>query len=219
MSTRYVTASAAVTPAFQTVRRSVLGALAGTLAVLGLLAFAAPANGQTGGASELTQPFELRPFAGAFIGTGNQRELVDNAFLTGLQGSWRISPAVALTGTFGWSPNRDRQIVSGERLDIFQYDVGVEARAASLVDNGTFDFSPFIGAGLGGRTYSYRDFDADSKTHFNGYGAVGGDLGYGRVGLRVEARDYVSRYTPLDGIGDTEARNDIALAAGLYLRF
>jgi hypothetical protein len=218
MLTHRIAATAAPTR-LQAVRRVVQRAFVGTVAVLGLSALANPASAQIGGPGDLSQGlFEVRPFAGAFIGTGDQRDLLVDAFMTGVQGSWRIIPAVAMTGTFGWSPNRD-QTIARERLDIFQYDVGVEARANSFLSNGTVDFSPFIGAGLGGRTYSYRDHDADTKTHFNGYGAVGGDLGVGRVGLRLEARDYVSRFTPLSGDGDTEARNDITLAAGLYLRF
>lgn len=218
MSTSHFEANAAGS-AFSVLRRVALGVLASAFAVLALTGMAEPAAAQVGGPSSLSQGvFEVRPFAGAFFATGDQRDLLDDAFLTGLQASVRIIPALAVTGTFGWSPNKDL-ITSSEKLDIFQYDVGVEARAASLAGNGRVDFSPFIGAGLGGRTYSYRDLDADSRTHFNGYGAVGGDLGFGRVGLRVEARDYISRFKPLIGEGDAEARNDIALAAGLYVRF
>lgn len=220
MSTGHHGTAAAAQPGFASLRRITFGALAGVVALLSLTAVATPVAAQLGGTSVRSPgSLEVRPFAGAFIGTGDQRELLGDEVFTGLQASWRIIPALAVTGTFGWSPNRDRLQSVSEKLDIFQYDVGVEARAASLVGNGSVDFSPFVGLGLGGRTYSYRDLDADSQTHFNGYGAIGGDLGFGRVGLRVEGRDYVSRFKPLTGDGDAEARNDVTLAAGLYYRF
>jgi hypothetical protein len=50
-------------------------------------------------------------------------------------------------------------------------------------------------------------------------GALGGEVGFGRLGLRVEGRDYVSRFEPLIGDGDTKTRNDVTLAAGLTVRF
>lgn len=220
MSTRHHGSAATAQSAVGSVRRITFGVLAGALAVVALTFGATPATAQLGGGSVRSPGWlEVRPFAGAFIGTGDQRDLLDDELYTGLQASWRILPVLAVTGTFGWSPNQDRLRTVGEKLDVFQYDVGVEARAASLIGNGSVDFSPFVGLGLGGRTYSYRDLDADSQTHFNGYGAVGGDVGFGRIGVRVEGRDYVSRFKPLTGGGDAEARNDLTLAAGLYYRF
>ena len=52
-----------------------------------------------------------------------------------------------------------------------------------------------------------------------GYGALGGEAGFGRTGLRLEARDYISRFEPLTGNGDAKTRNDVTLAAGLTVRF
>ena len=51
-----------------------------------------------------------------------------------------------------------------------------------------------------------------------GYGALGGEIGFGHFGLRLEARDYLSRYVPTGGSGDAETRNDLALAPGLTFR-
>jgi len=80
------------------------------------------------------------------------------------------------------------------------------------------DFTPFIGLGAGGRTYKYRDLDdVDSRTHFLGYGALGGELGFGRIGVRLEGRDHVSGFKPLTRDGETRSRNDVTLAAGLTL--
>src|SRR5688500_18977048 len=133
--------------------------------------------------------FELRPYAGAYIPTGNQRDLLKDAVLVGGQASYRILPQLAITGTVGWSPSKDRITPGDETVDLWQYDLGAELRAPSWQRWGTLDFTPYVGLGGGGRTYSYRDLDVDSKTNIAGYGVLGSEVGFGRFGLRVEARD------------------------------
>ena len=163
--------------------------------------------------------FELRPFVGAYVPTGEQRDLLRDAVLVGAQASWRVRPALALTGTFGWAPSKDRLTPGDQTLDVYQYDVGAELRGASWLAGGGWDFSPFVGLGAGARTYDYRDLDVDARTNFAGYGAVGGDVGVGAVALRLELRNYVSRFKPLTGGGDAATRNDLGVAAGLSYRF
>jgi hypothetical protein len=197
--------------------------------VASLGAWAAPARAQTPGEPTTGAPsagstvqsrgFELRPLVGAYIPTGAQRDLLKDAVLVGAQASYAIVPQLAITGSFGWSPSKDRLTPGDQTLDLYQYDVGAEARGAGWVKGDTWEFVPFVGLGLGGRTYHYRDLDVGSTTDFDGYGALGGDLNFGRVGLRVEARDYVSQFKPLTGTGDTKTRNDITLASGLNVRF
>ena len=163
--------------------------------------------------------FEFRPYAGAYIPTGDQRDLLEDAVLVGAQASYRILPQLAVTGTFGWSPSKDRISVGNEKLDLYQYDIGAELRAPSWFTSGAWDFTPFAGLGVGGRTYDYRDLDdVDAKTNVAGFGVIGGELGFGRTGLRVEARDYVSQFKPFTG-GDSKTRNDVTVAAGLTVRF
>lgn len=162
---------------------------------------------------------EVRPFVGAYIPTGDQRDFLKDAVLVGGQASWQVIPAFALTGTFGWSPSKDRLTAGNQTLDLFQYDLGAELRAASWYDGGFVTLTPFVGLGAGGRTYSYRDLDVGNQTNFDGYGSVGGDIGFGPVALRIEARDYVSQFKPLTGVGDTKTRNDIGLTAGVSYRF
>ena len=165
--------------------------------------------------------FEVRPYVGAYIPTGDQRDLLEDAVLVGAQGSWRVNQMFAVTGTFGWAPSKDRIQAGDEWLDLYQYDVGAEVRAPAWYQASSWNFTPFAALGIGGRTYDYRDLDdVDSKTNVAGYGALGGEFGFGRLGLRVEARDYVSRFESLtDEDADAKTRNDVTLAAGLTVRF
>jgi hypothetical protein len=162
--------------------------------------------------------FELRPYAGAFIPTGKQRDLLRDAVLVGGQASYRLNPNVAVTGTLGWSPSKDRITPGDQKLDVWQYDLGAELRAPSWITSGALDFTPFAGLGAGARTYDYRDLDVDAKTNFAGYGVLGGEFGFGRIGWRLEARDYVSQFKPFDG-GDSKTRNDVTVTTGLTFKF
>lgn len=211
MSNRAHSAPAA-RPSARTLRRAALA-----LAVAGALpAFATHAAAQD---VPSQRALEIRPFTGAYVPTGDQRDLLRDAVVVGAQASYRFRPEFALTATFGWSPSEDRITAGDQTLDLLQYDVGAELRAPAWYDAGMVTFSPFVGLGVGGRTYSYRDLDAESRSNVAGYGAVGGDVGFGRWGLRLEARDYLSRFEPLTGTGDAETRNDVTLAAGLTLSF
>ena len=184
-----------------------------------LIALALVAKGTAAQAQSVVPAFELRPFVGAYIPTGDQRDLLKDAVLVGAQASWRVMPAFAFTGSFAWAPSKDRLRAGDPTLDIYQYDVGAELRKEALYNGGIWQFSPFVGLGVGGRTYDYRDLDVDAKTNVAGYGALGGDVGFGPVGLRVEARDYVSQFKPLSGNGDSKTRNDVGVAVGFTYRF
>ena len=48
-----------------------------------------------------------------------------------------------------------------------------------------------------------------------GYASLGGQLGYKRVGLRIEARDYATGFKPLAVAGTSDRRNDVAVLVGL----
>jgi len=184
------------------------------IAIAAVTAFTVAADAQTP-----TTKFEVRPFVGAYIPTGDQRDILKDAVLTGAQASWHVIPALSFTGAFAWSPSKDRITAGDQTLDIYQYDVGAELRGTSWYQTATWDFTPFAGLGVGGRTYSYRDLNAGSTTDFDGYGALGGDFGIGAFGVRIEGRDYVSQFKPLTGSRDTKTRNDIGLFVGLSYRF
>lgn len=163
----------------------------------------------------------IRPTVGVFVPTGDQRDLLDDAVLVGIQGSYNLTPTFALIGTVGWSPSKDRTL-SDEKVDLFQYDLGIEGRLRNLTPTASISTRPFATLGAGARTYHFRDLDADSQTNFLGFGAVGVDLAQatGPIGLRVEARDNVTAFKGLRGeLPERKARNDLQFTAGLTIGF
>lgn len=161
--------------------------------------------------------WEFRVTGGALIATGDQRNDVKDAQMSAAQLSWLVRPSLAITGTLGWARSRDLASVGRPKLDVFTSDLGVEARPRTWFADRAVSFAPFVGAGAGARSYNYRKLDVAATNNLAGYGAVGGELGVGRVGVRVEARDYVSGFEPLTGIGASGTRNDVVFMVGLRL--
>ncbi len=169
---------------------------------------AAPAHGH----------WQLIVSSGRFIPTGAQRAAVERGKATVAQVSYALQEGLALTTSFGWARTRDVAGLDSPRLDMFTYDVGAEVRAGKWLDRGRLSFSPFAGAGAGGRTYDYRGLAVHATHNLAGYVSAGGELGIAhRVTLRLEARDYLTGFKPLNGGGATEARNDVTVMAGLRL--
>jgi hypothetical protein len=153
--------------------------------------------------------------SGALVPTGTQRDAMSNGALSAAQLSYAVRPAVAMTATVGWARSHGRTSARDAKLDVFTYDLGAEIRGARWSAGRAVTFRPFAGAGAGVRSDDYRHLDLDATHVLAAYGSVGGELGAGRVRLRIEARDYVARFKPLDGRGGPDTRNDVALMAGL----
>ena len=192
----------------------------GTLAAVGtlglLLASARTSTAQA--PAEPTGAWEFRVPSGGLVPTGAQRNALKDAHLSAAQLSYAVRPAFAITATVGWARSRDLASANDPKLDVFTYDLGAEARAPEWLASRAVTFSPFVGAGAGARSYNHRKLDLDATHNVAGYGAVGGELGMGRVALRLEARDYVSRFRPLVGGGSARTRNDVVALLGLRLR-
>jgi hypothetical protein len=159
--------------------------------------------------------WEFRVPSGGLVPTGAQRGVIKDAHLTAAQVSYAIRPSFAITGTAGWARSRDLASAGDPKLDVFTYDLGAEARAPEWVKGRAVTFSACAGAGAGARSYNHRKLDVDATHNVAGYGAVGGELGMGRVGLRLEVRDYVAGFKPLGGSGTADTRNDVVIMAGL----
>ena len=181
------------------------------LAVLFTLPVAARAQ------SDSTSPrrWELRIPSGALMPTGEQREHLRSGSLTALQISWLPRQSLAVTSTLGWAKSRDLATVGSPRLNAFAVDIGVEARPSRWVVGQRVSLSPFVGLGAGSRSYDYRGRAMDAQHNMAGYTSLGGELGVGRVGLRVEVREYVSGYAPMTGAGARDVRNDAIVMAAV----
>jgi hypothetical protein len=183
----------------------------GTLSII--VTLARPASGQQ--ATTGSKNWELRVASGAFVPSGNQRSVLKDAQVTAAQLSWVVRPSLAVTGTFGWARSRDLTLADRPKLDVFTSDVGVEARPAVWFAERAVTFSPFVGLGGGARSYNYRKLDVDATNNLAGYAAAGGELGVGRMGIRLEVRDYATGFKPLIAAGKSERRNDVVVMGAL----
>jgi len=198
----------AASPSSLLARRTALLAIG---ALVSLVVTASRAESQTAAAS----PWEFRIASGAFVPTGALRASVKNAELSAVQLSWSLRPSLALTGTVGWARSRDAASIDAAKLDVFTADLGVEARGQQWFAGRTMTFSPFIGAGAGAQSYNYRKLDIDATNNASGYATVGGELGIGRVGVRLEARDYAAGFKPLRSAGASTVRNNVVMMIAL----
>jgi hypothetical protein len=180
-----------------------------------------PRTQSTQGAQSVTPPqrFEVRPFVGAYLPTGDQHDVLDAGVLAGAQGAVRLTNYASLVGTVSYASSADKRLPTADGVDLWQYDLGVEGHLTRSFANG-YTLRPFAGVGAGGRSYDYRDRTADVQNRLAGYGALGLGVLRGRVGARVEARDYVSSFKGLRGeLPDAKARNDVSLAAAFTVGF
>jgi len=172
---------------------------------------------QAQAAPEQKRGWEFLVSSGAIVPTGVQRESIKQGKLTAAQVSYTVRPSLAVTAALGWGRSRDIATVGDPKLDVFTYDVGAEARAQRFTAGKSLTFMPFAGVGAGGRSYNYRSLDVNATHNAAAYGSVGGELGIRRVRLRVEARDYVTGFKPLDGNGAARTGNDVVVMAGLRI--
>jgi hypothetical protein len=151
------------------------------------------------------------------VPTGAQRTTLKDAPLSTAQLSYVVRSRFAVTTMVGWARSRDIASVNDPKLDVFTFDVGAEARAPRAIAGDAMTLTPFVGAGVGSRSYNYRSLEVDATHNVAGYGAVGGEVGKGRLHLRLEVRDYLTRFKPLAGSGVSATRNDVVALVGLRL--
>lgn len=189
------------------VRRAII--IAGTL-----LATATSAEAQAGPGPG--HRWEIGTPSGWLVPTGDHRTAVKRGGLNAVQASYILHPTVAVTATVGWARTRDLATVAEPKLDVFTYDLGAEFRTPRL-PAGPLTVAAFAGLGGGARSYNHRSLDVDATHNVAAYASVGGEIGLGRVRLRLEARDYLADFKALMGEGAAVTRNDVALLAGLRL--
>ncbi len=157
---------------------------------------------------------EIRPFAGALIATGDQRNLFDNAAVFGLQGALEVNPNFHLVGTFGYAPMTSKYSVSNDGANAFLYDAGVEFDLVRPL-TGDWEFKPFIGGGVGGRSYTFKANALQDRTCLSGYGTLGSEFQLSPFALRVEGRSNLFCYHSPLSTGGSSTRSDVGLSIGL----
>lgn len=187
--------------------------VASALAFVSAALAAGPALAQS--ASPRTPGFEIVAPAGS-MGAATGDGPATRGALTAVQLSYGLRPDLVVTGTVGWARMRPVALGDDARLHMVTYDIGAECRRPRRVSDGLVTFKPFTGAGLGARTYHYRHADVDTTNHLAVYVSAGGELGVGRVGLRLEVRDYLTGAS-LTNPSATTRVNDVAVMAGLRL--
>jgi hypothetical protein len=194
-----------------------------TVAVLGSVAITGDLSAQgidSSAARTANDPnhrWEFLATTGAVVPTGAQKNAIKSGNLSAAQLTYVVRPALALTATFGWARTRDIATNGDPKLDAFTYDVGAEVRGSRVNVGTNTTFRPFVGAGAGARSYNYRSLDVDATHNVAAYGSMGGEVGYRRVQVRIEARDYVTGFKPLVGSGTADTRNDVVLMGGLRI--
>ncbi len=213
------TTAAPTTAAHRRIRRVGATSIApAALAAVMFVAAASTANAQTADARpSVRSRFEFIVSDGALLPTGDQRDALKNARMNLAQLSYAVRPYLAVTTSMGWARTRDIASVNTPKLNVFTYDVGAELRADRWLSGHALTFTPFAGAGAGGRSYNYRSLDVDATHNLAAYGSAGGELGYRRIRFRVEARDYVTGFAPLTAKGATVRRNDVSLMGGFRI--
>lgn len=203
MSRSFAVALLPVRPRYRDIARIALAAAA-------LCAMASIAQAKT------AEKWEFSVNSGRLFSAGTQPDVIKSADYTAAQLAYILRPNLAITGSLGWARSKDISAVGSPKVDIFTYDIGAEARADKRNLGSGINFSPFLGAGAGARSYSYRNLPVGTTNEPAGYVSAGGEFGYHRIRLRLELRDYVTGFKPLSG-GGSDLRNDMTVMVGLRL--
>ena len=157
---------------------------------------------------------EIRPFAGAIIPTGDQRNLFMDAPMAGISTALELKPSVHVLASFTWVAAQNKYPVSQNNVNIYQYSVGAELGFVKPLGY-RWELRPFAGLGVGGRTYAFQGLGLTDKTCFAGYGALGTEFQIARTALRLEARHNLFCYrSPVPGV-KSQTRSDIGLSLGI----
>jgi hypothetical protein len=200
-------------------RPATLRASLALVALAALTAFALRAEAQT----PVQSAISVRPIVGALVATGDERDLLKNAVVAGGQASYNLNSNFAVLGSFAWSPSEEKTISPRPKVDLYQYDLGIEGKLDDLTSGSSVATRPFAAVGGGARTYNLRDVPGSSaQNNPLAFGEIGLDVAPSgrRVGLRLEARDSMTWFKGLSGeLQDRKSRNDVQFAAGLTFGF
>lgn len=172
-----------------------------TLFVLAVMATLVAGIASSAAAAKL----ESRLFAGAFIPTGDQRDILNDALFFGGQGGVELTQNLHVIGTVGYAAKKN-----SDGVGLWQYDAGIEPFVPLRMSD-RWETRPFLGAGLGARTYVDGAHGNHGETVFAGYFALGTEFQVDRLALRLEGRDYLTDFKGLNGDLNSKTRNDVTV--------
>lgn len=159
--------------------------------------------------------WEFMVSSGILAPTGSQEDFIKLGKLTSAQLSYVVRQDLALNGSFGWARTRDKSVVGAPKVDLFTYDVGAEFRGRRVNVGSATNFRPFVGTGIGAMTYSYRNVQVDTSSFPAAYVSAGGEFGYRMLRVRLEARDYLSGFSPVNSSRSSQFANQVTVMLGL----
>lgn len=175
----------------------------------------------------------LTPFAGYLI-TGDWYDgpvgtsiSATNAPTLGVQGGIPLTTGVSLVGNLAYASGDLRiglPLLGGVNVgsaNTWMYDVGLELGGLAGRSTG---IAPFVQGGIGGMTNDIKVNVLETRSSNVAYtAAVGVDVGISDVlVLRVQAKDWISRFNSEDAVGfraNGNLAHNVALTAGVKLRF
>ncbi|MCO4099581.1 MAG: porin family protein [Gemmatimonas sp.] len=175
----------------------------------------------------------LTPFAGYLI-TGDWYDgpvgtsiAATNAPMLGVQGGIPLSKGVSLVGNLAYASGDLRiglPLLGGVNVgsaNTWMYDVGLELGGLAGRSTG---IAPFVQGGIGGMTNDIKASVFETRASNVAYTAgVGVDLGISNgLVVRVQAKDWISRFNSEDAVGfrvNGNLAHNVALTAGVKLRF
>lgn len=175
----------------------------------------------------------LTPYAGYLI-TGNWYDgpvgtsiSTTNAPTVGVQGSIPLTRGLSLVGNLAYASGDLRiglPLLGGVNVGsatTWMYDVGLELGGLGGTTRG---FAPFIQGGIGGMTNDISVSVLETRSTSVAF-TLGGGLDVGitpGITLRLQAKDYISRFNSEDAVGfraEGNLAHNLALTAGIRFVF
>ncbi len=161
---------------------------------------------------------EFRPIVGALVPTGDQRDVIEDAPLGGVQFGLELHRDLHLCGTFAYARSEHRALASRNAVNVWQMDVGLEKVSAFSPSN-TWRLRPFAGLGAGVRIFDYGNRESKAENCPAVFGALGVETQSHRLALRLEAREYATRFRGIRGGETASVRGDLFAMGSLALHF
>ncbi|MBL0939191.1 MAG: outer membrane beta-barrel protein [Gemmatimonadaceae bacterium] len=175
----------------------------------------------------------LTPYAGYLI-TGNWYDgpigtsiSTTNSATVGVQGSMPLAKGIALVGNLAYASGDLRiglPLISGVNVGdakTWMYDAGIELGGLAGKTTG---LAPFVSGGIGGMTNDIKVSVFETRATSVAYTlGAGVDMGINEnFALRLQAKDYISRFNSEDAVGfraEGNLAHNLALTAGIRFVF